>query len=49
MALRWAATAWLATEQRFRRIMGHQQLWIVKAYLDDASCGKQVAASRKVG
>jgi transposase-like protein len=49
MALRWAATAWVATEKRFRRIMGYQHLWILKAYLDDAECGKQVAASRKVG
>jgi hypothetical protein len=49
MALRWAATAWLATAQRFRRIMGYQHLLILKAYLDDAECGKQVAASRKVG
>ena len=49
MALRWAATAWLATETRFRRIMGYQHLWILKAYLDDTECGKQVAASRKVG
>jgi len=49
MALRWAAAAWLATETRFRRIMGYQQLWILKSYLDDAECGKQVAASRKVG
>jgi len=49
MALRWAAAAWLATEKRFRRIMGYQHLWILKAYLDDAECGKQVAASRKVG
>lgn len=49
MALRWAATAWLATEKHFRRIMGYQHLWILKAYLDDAESGKQVAASRKVG
>jgi len=46
---RWAAAAWLATEKRFRRIMGYQHLWILKSYLDDAECDKQVAASRKVG
>jgi len=34
-----AATAWLATEKHFRRIMGYQHLWILKAYLDDAECG----------
>ena len=27
MALRWAASAWLATEKRFHKIDGHQQLW----------------------
>jgi transposase-like protein len=47
MALRWAAAAWLATETRFRRIMGYQDLWILKSYLDDAECGKQVASTRK--
>ena len=27
MALRWAASAWLATEKHFHKIDGHQQLW----------------------
>jgi transposase-like protein len=27
MILRWVAGAWLMTEKRFRRIMGHQDLW----------------------
>jgi len=44
-----AATAWLATETRFLRIMGYQHLWILKSYLDDAACDEQVASTRKVG
>jgi len=46
MALRWAATAWLATERHLRRIVEYQQLQILKSYLDGA---EQVASSRKVG
>jgi transposase-like protein len=46
MALRWAATALVATEKHFRRIMGYKQLWILKSYLDGA---EKVAETRKVG
>ena len=35
MVLRWATTALLATEQHFRRISGHAQLWMLQAYLDE--------------
>lgn len=34
MAKRWAAAAFLATEKNFRRIMGYQELWALKAILD---------------
>jgi putative transposase len=37
MAKRWAAAALLATEKNFRRVMGHKDLWALKAILD----GKQ--------
>jgi transposase-like protein len=37
MAKRWAAAAMLATEKNFRRVMGHKDLWALKAILD----GKQ--------
>ena len=33
MALRWAASALLNTEQHFNRIMGYRDLWILKAAL----------------
>ena len=34
MAKRWAAAAMLATEKSFRRVMGHKDLWALKAILD---------------
>ncbi len=34
MTLRWSAAAFAAAEQRFRRIMGYRDLWILKAGLD---------------
>lgn len=49
MVLRWAASAYLATEKNFRRIMGHQQLWMLKSYLDQDQEAATVAANRKVG
>jgi transposase-like protein len=35
MVLRWAATALLDAEHSFRRIMGYQDLWQLKSWLDD--------------
>ena len=35
MALRWAATSFVETEKSYRRIIGYDQLWILKAHLDD--------------
>ena len=35
MALRWAAAAALETEKSFRKIMGHRDLWMLKAALDE--------------
>jgi len=49
MALRWAATAFVATEKRFRRIMGYKQLWILKSYLDRPQTHEDLAAERKAG
>jgi putative transposase len=34
MAKRWAAAAMLATERNFRRVMGHKDMWAMKAILD---------------
>jgi hypothetical protein len=49
MALRWAATALVETEKRFRRIMGYKQLWILKSYLDRPQTNEDLAADRKAG
>jgi len=35
MVLRWSAAAFLATEKNYRRIIGHEHLWILKAHLDE--------------
>ena len=35
MVLRWASSALLATEKKFRRIMGYKDLWMLKAVLRD--------------
>lgn len=35
MALRWAAASFVETEKNYRRIVGHDQLWMLKAHLDD--------------
>jgi len=34
MVLRWAASAFLATEKNFRRMMGYRDLWILAAALE---------------
>jgi putative transposase len=45
MVLRWAAAALLATEKNFRRIMGYQDLWMLKAALGrDEKPSKEKAA-----
>jgi transposase-like protein len=35
MVLRWAATAYLETEQHFRKIIGYRDLWMLQAALDE--------------
>jgi len=47
MVLRWAASAFLDMEKRFRRIMGHKQLWIPKAVLDESN--EEVAQRKQAG
>ena len=49
MALRWAAAAFEAASENFRRIMGHQHLWILKASLDELAHDKQLAQEMKAG
>jgi len=53
MALRWAAAAFVETEKNYRRIMGYQQLWMLKATLEEPrehqSDGQTIADKRKTG
>ena len=37
MVLRWTATAYLETEQKFRKLMGYRDLWMLQAALKDQS------------
>jgi len=39
----------IATEKSFRRIMGHEQLWMLKSQLDNPAESKGVARQRKTG
>lgn len=53
MALRWATVAFVETEKNYRRIMGYQQLWMLKATLDEAqeaaATNQPVAQQKKTG
>jgi transposase-like protein len=49
MALRWASAAFEATASNFRKIMGHQQLWMLKAHLEQPSTEEKVGVAKKVG
>jgi putative transposase len=49
MVLRWAATALVEGEKRFRRIMGYKDLWILRACLDGSEADESLATDRKVG
>jgi putative transposase len=47
MVLRWTASSLLTLEKRMRRIMGHQQLWILEAKLQDQNQQQGVAKKLK--
>jgi len=49
MVLRWATIALLATEQHFRRVSGHAQLWMLQSYLDQQKEETELAQSKKAG
>jgi len=42
MALRWAAAAFEAAGKNFRRIMGHEHLWMLKAALNEQTKDQQL-------
>lgn len=49
MALRWTAAAFDAVSKGFRRIMGYEHLWMLKAALDEPSKDKDLVDRAKAG
>ena len=49
MVLRWAASAFLASEKSFRRLMGWQQLWMLEACLNESQTSETMDRQKKVG
>jgi putative transposase len=47
MVKRWAASAWLATEKNFRRIIGHADLWALGALLGRDVKGRTDGATQE--
>jgi len=46
MVLRWAAASALETEKHFRKIIGHRDLWMLKAALDEGQATGESASAR---
>ena len=49
MAVRWTAAAFDAISAKFRRIMGHADLWMLKAALDEKDKDRSLADQAKAG
>ena len=49
MAVRWTAAAFDAISGKFRRIMGHADLWMLKAALDEKDKDRSLADQAKAG
>jgi transposase-like protein len=49
MVARWAAAALLDTETRYKRIMGHRDLWQLQAHLLELDAEHGLVTERKVG
>jgi putative transposase len=48
MALRWSSCAFEAAGKQFRKVMGHQQLWMLKAHLDAIRKEEKLEQQRQV-
>lgn len=49
MALRWTAAAFEASSKNYRRIMGYEQLWILKAALEEPIKDEQLVQQETAG
>jgi hypothetical protein len=49
MALRWTTAAFDAASKGFRRIMGHEHLWMLKATLDEPAKDRSLIQQAAVG
>lgn len=49
MALRWSSCAFEAASHQFRKVMGHQQLWMLKAHLDALGKEAKLEQLKQVG
>jgi len=49
MVLRWTASALLASEKSFRRLMGCNQLWMLEACLNESQAEETMDRQRKAG
>jgi len=49
MAIRWSSCAFEAASKQFRKVMGHQQLWMLKAHLDALGKEAKLEQMKQVG
>jgi len=49
MALRWSSVAFDAAAKQFRKVMGHQQLWMLKAHLDEMGKEEKLDQVKQAG
>lgn len=49
MALRWSSCALEAASKQFRKVMGHQQLWMLKAHLDELAKEEKLEQMKRAG
>ena len=49
MALRWSSCAFEAASKQFRKVFGHQQLWMLKAHLDAIGKEEELEQMKRAG
>jgi putative transposase len=48
IALRWSVVSFEAASKQFRKVMGHQQLWMLKGHLDRIGKDEKLAEQPQV-